>query len=77
MFGVSPTTTIRLLGKIKNQQVIIPVDSRSRNNFLDILVAQKLGCNVQHIPDIPVTLANGDTLAVQGICKQLQWEVQD
>ena len=54
--------TIRMVGKIKNQPVIILLDSGSSHNFLNQKVAKNLNCIVQTIKGVQITVANDESL---------------
>ena len=69
LVGTEGPHTMRLRGKIKNQTVVILVDSRSTHNFLDQNTAKKLNCSVQVIHGLTVIVANGDMLRTQGLCE--------
>ena len=50
------------------------VDSGSTHNFIDQAVAKKLRCKTQPMIGVNVTVANGEVLRVQEVCKSLRWE---
>ena len=77
LVGTEGHQTMRMTGKIKNQLLMILVDSRSTHNFLDQSIAKRLACTFQRIKGFKVTVANGDILETQKLCKHVQWEVQD
>ena len=68
--------TMHMYGKIKNQLLVILVDSGSTNNFLDQSTAKRVKCATQSIRGLKVTVANGEVLETQEVCKEVQWEVQ-
>ena len=74
VFGTVDCQTMRKYGKIKNTLVVILVDSGSTNNFMDQWVVKQLGCKINTIPGIGVSVANGDKLWVNEVCPQVQWE---
>lgn len=47
--GHMPTGTIKLAGKVNNNQVVIFVDSGSTHSFLDPVAARRLNCEVEVI----------------------------
>ena len=67
---------MRLQGKIKNQRIIVLVDSGSTHNFIDSTIAKRMSCKLQAIKGLHVTVANGEVVKVLEICKGLTWEVQ-
>ena len=76
LLGVEGCQTMRIMGKIKNQTLVMLVDSGSTHNFMDQTVARKLKCATRVIAGVPVTIANGDTLKAQKICEGIKWEAQ-
>lgn len=74
MFSVGTANTMRLQGKIKNQKVIILVDTGSTNDFIDATMVRKLNYTIQPLLGVSVTVSNGEQIAAQGICKDVQWE---
>ena len=58
---------MRLQEKVKNQPLIVLVDSGSTHNFIDCMVAKRLGCELQSIKDLQVIVANGDRVHTWGV----------
>ena len=54
-------------GRIKNQVIIVLVDSRSTHNFLDCIIAKRLHCDFQTIKRLQVTMANGEIVLAQEV----------
>ena len=67
---------MRLQGKIKNTKVIILVNSRSTHNFMNCSVAKRVGCSSQAMSGVGVTIANGQKIWVQDMCKAIAWETE-
>ena len=63
---------MRIMGKVKKQNLVFLLDFGSTHNFMDQTVAKKLKCHTQCIPKVDVTVANGETLQVQEICKMVR-----
>jgi hypothetical protein len=57
--GTPNPRTMRLLGVLKGQQVVILIDSGSTHNFVDAQLAKMLGIQVQNGRTIKVKVANG------------------
>ena len=76
LLGTNDCQTMRMKGKIKNQELIMLVDSSSTHNFIDQGVIKKLNCLTQDVKGMNVTVANRQTLVSNEVCKELQWEVQ-
>ncbi|KAF5450607.1 hypothetical protein F2P56_030941, partial [Juglans regia] len=72
---ISPRT-MRVHGKIKNCSVIVLVDTGSTHNFLDPMIARKVGLAVKQGGQITVRVANGDSMNGEGLVQQLQFQMQ-
>jgi hypothetical protein len=57
--GITQPQTLKLKGHIKNDNVIVLIDTRSTHNFLDIKIARKLKLFVYLVPDMKVMVADG------------------
>ncbi|XP_021859476.2 uncharacterized protein [Spinacia oleracea] len=75
--GSQGFSTMRVRGLVKGKSIQILIDSGSTHNFVDLNVAQKLGCVVEKIPPQAITVADGNHLACQHICKGFSWTMQD
>lgn len=69
--GSQGFSTMRVRGLVKGKAIQILIDSGSTLN-----IAQKLGCTVEKIPPRAITVADGNHLACQHICKGFSWEMQ-
>ena len=74
--GTEGCHTMKIMGKIKRQPLIMLVDSGSTHNFMDQAVARRLKCPTRVITGIKVTVANGDVLKSQEVCESIMWEAQ-
>lgn len=76
MVGGEGLNTIKLLGTIQKQQIVILVDSGSTHSFLD----PKLLCQLKREPTkakpLMVTVANGEQMVSNSICYDLKWQIQ-
>ena len=69
LVGTEGHYTMRMIGKINNQSLVILVDSGSTHNFMDQNTAKRVNCGVQMIQGLKVTVANGDILKTQEFCQ--------
>ncbi|OMP08964.1 hypothetical protein COLO4_05954 [Corchorus olitorius] len=76
LLGTSGPQTMRVFGRVKNQSVLMLIDTGSSHNFLNSSLAKRLGCHLSSMKSIPVTVANGEDLICKERCKALEWEVQ-
>lgn len=73
--SLSPNT-MRLVALIKNQRVVILIDSRSTQNFLDPAVLKKLQFCVITTLKLQVNVANGAKIQSEGKCNSVSIKVQ-
>uniref|UniRef100_A0A0A9D1W1 Reverse transcriptase domain-containing protein n=1 Tax=Arundo donax TaxID=35708 RepID=A0A0A9D1W1_ARUDO len=74
--GGSHRKTIKLLGIVGNQKVLILIDSGSSNSFISDKLVQKLSCPLKPIPPAPVVIADGKKLISDKMVSQLEWWTQ-
>lgn len=74
--GGEGVNTIKLPGWIQKRRVIALVDSRSTYSFVDPTLVHQLKLNTEHVAPLTMTVANGEQLRCDQICKGLLWEVQ-
>ena len=60
--GHSAQETLRMLGCIANQPVVILVDGRSTHNFVQALLVYHLGLDAQPTPPLKVLIGNGNEI---------------
>ena len=60
--GVSGKKTIKLHGIVKDQELLILIDSGSSYTFISDKMATALNCSLMPAPPIQVTVANGDKI---------------
>ena len=76
LVGIDGYQTMRVQGKIKNQVVVILIDTGSTHNFVDVNIARKGGWQLQPLASFNVTVANGEKLKVHDLCANLHVEIQ-
>jgi hypothetical protein len=76
IFGTPTPNTMRLVGFIKTQQVVILIDSGNTHNFLDPSVVKKIQLPILSYNRIQVKVANGDTIQSEGQCSDVSLKVQ-
>ncbi|XP_031104476.1 uncharacterized protein LOC116007955 [Ipomoea triloba] len=77
MMGGEGLNTIKLLGAIGRQQLVILVDSGSTHSFLDPKLLTQLRIESERAHPLRVTVANGEQLICDSICKGMKWQVQE
>lgn len=73
--GINTYQTMRLVGRIGKHTLQILVDSGSTHNFLDMDVARRLHCQLKRIPQMLVTVADGNKLTSDAVCKGFTWRL--
>jgi len=74
--GIQGYQAMRVTGHYGKKPIHILVDSGSTHNFLDINLAKRLGCKLEGIDTQSVTVADGNELRCQFICKNFPWKLQ-
>lgn len=74
--GSPSPNTMRLVGMIQRQVVVILVDSRSTHNFSDPSIVKKARMLMVTTEKITVKVANGDKLQSEGKCTPVTVKVQ-
>lgn len=69
--------TLKLVGMINGQEVIILVDSGSTNNFIQSRLAAHLHLTIQPSTHMKVTMDNGKVLSCGGECTKVYLTVCD
>lgn len=76
IFGSLSPNTMRLVGLIKNQQVVILIDSRSTHSFMDPAVLRKVQLSMISTPTLQMKVANGAKIQSEGKCTSVPFKVQ-
>nr|KYP34597.1 hypothetical protein KK1_044431 [Cajanus cajan] len=75
--GVPCFRTKRVTGYYKKKPIHILIDSGITHNFLDVEVAMKLGCKIEDLKSLHVTVADGSRLSIPSLVKQFKWTIQN
>lgn len=70
--GISDYTTMKWKGIQSKRPVFVLIDSGSTHNFMDIRLAERLGCHIKPPGFARVTVADGGQLRVAGRIEKLQ-----
>ena len=68
--------TMRVTGFVRKKPNHILIDSGSTNNFLDVQMAKRLGCKIESMKPLRVSVADGNTLAISSMVKKFSWQLQ-
>ncbi|XP_074327433.1 uncharacterized protein LOC141665350 [Apium graveolens] len=69
--------TMRVKGFVKGKMVHILIDTGSTHNFLDEGLAKEIGVDIEEIPSQMITVADGNQMAYDKICKKFEWGMSD
>ena len=70
--GIPSYSTMQVLGSVGTKRLHILVDNGSTHNFMKESLAQRLGGPITSIPNVRVTVANGNNLACVNLCRNFQ-----
>ncbi|XP_076915407.1 uncharacterized protein LOC143574750 [Bidens hawaiensis] len=74
--GITSYSTMKIIGSMGTRTLHILVDSGSTHNFIDQNLATKLKITTQEVKSMKVTVANGNQLTCQNMCKDFKWMMQ-
>nr|GEW10121.1 TMV resistance protein N [Tanacetum cinerariifolium] len=63
--------TIRVIGHFEKQKIHILIDLGSTHNILDVFMAKKLRCKIHEIDPFQVSVADGNKITNNNMCKKL------
>jgi hypothetical protein len=75
--GFSTPQTLKLIGYIKNQKVIILVDSGRTHNFIHRRIAQKTHCYIHVVNNFQIMIANGGSMKSGERCENVCLQIGD
>jgi hypothetical protein len=75
--GFSAPQTLKLIGYIKHQKVIILVDSGITHNFIHRRIAQETHCYIHAVNNFQIMIANGGSMKCGGRCENVCLQIGD
>ena len=75
MNGVSRFHTMRINNHLIKKTLHVLIDSESTRNFLDVGLANKLGCKMEPITMQAITIVDGNQLQCKYVCKNFSWKM--
>jgi hypothetical protein len=69
--GFSAPQTLKLIGYIKNQKIIILVDSGNTHNFIYHRISQEVNFYIRPINNFQIMIANGGSMKCGGRCENV------
>jgi hypothetical protein len=73
----SAPQTLKLIGYIKHQKVIILVESGSTHNFIHRCIAQETHCYIHVVNNFQIMIANGGSMKCGGCCENVHLQIGD
>ncbi|GJX89120.1 reverse transcriptase [Tanacetum coccineum] len=74
--GVNAYKTMRIRGYLGKQLLHILMDSGSTHNFLAMAAARRMGCQLRKTVPLEVSVANGNQMVSEYLCKDFEWTIQ-
>ena len=75
--GFSAPQTLKLIGYIKHQKVIILVDSGSTHNFIHHCITQETHCYIHVVNNFQIMIANDGSMKCGGHCENVHLQIGD
>jgi hypothetical protein len=75
--GFSAPQTLKLIGYIKHQKVIILVDSGNTHNFIHHRIAQETHCYSHAVNNFQIMISNGGSMKCGGRCENVCLQIGD
>jgi hypothetical protein len=75
--GFFTPQTLKIIGYIKHQKVIILVDSGSTHNFIHRHITQETHCYIHLINNFQIMIANGGSMKCGGCCENVCLQIGD
>lgn len=76
LLGSPSLGTMRVWGRINQQEMVILIDSGSTHNFLDVALWKELQLTISTKDCFEVKVANGAVLKTEGACFDVQLRIQ-
>ena len=74
--GITNPKTMKMLGRIGTEDLIVMIDPEASNNFISNEAVQKLGTTCKECERHGVFLGNGDEILGQGVCRRVTLQLQ-
>ena len=74
--GIRNPKTMKMLGSVEKEELIVMIDPGATNNFISTRVVQKLGITCEECEKFGVILVNGDEILGQGVCRRVTVHLQ-
>ena len=74
--GTTNPKTLKLLGRIGTNDLIVMIDPGATNNFISHQAVQKLSIPCENCERFGVRLGNGEEIVEQGVCRMVELQVQ-
>jgi hypothetical protein len=75
LIGFSAPQTLKLIGYIKHQKVIILIDSGNTHNFIHRCIGQETNCYIRAVNNFQIMIANGGSMKCGGRCENVRLQI--
>ncbi|KAL8155195.1 hypothetical protein AgCh_000539 [Apium graveolens] len=75
--GITSSKTLKLLGQIGDQAVVVTIDPGATHNFISKDVVNRIGIPITPSKSFGVSLGTSDSVQGEGECKSVVLELQD
>lgn len=75
--GLTSPKTMKLVGRIGEQGVIVMIDPGATHNFISVATVEKLGLPVTKSKEFGVSLGNGEAIRGTGECKGVRLKLEE
>lgn len=76
VMGISSPRTLKLLGQIGGDNVVVMIDPGATHNFISNALAKKLGIPINQSKSFGVSLGTGEAVQGEGECRSIVLELQ-
>lgn len=76
MVGSQGPKTMRVCGKVRNQEVNVLIALGSTHNFLDPLIIERATLAIKRCEKVRVRVANGEQNVSEGKCAEMKFRLQ-
>ncbi|CAJ2662268.1 unnamed protein product [Trifolium pratense] len=74
--GLTSNKSFKVWVMIGNRRVLTLIDSGATSNFIATRLVEELGLNLKNTPTYVVEVGNGEKVKNQGVCEELQFQIQ-
>jgi hypothetical protein len=73
--GFSAPQTLKIIGYMNNQKVIILIDNGSTHNFIHRHIPQETHCYIHAVNNFQILISNGGSMKCGGRCEKVHLQI--